>query len=438
MSKHLIVCGHGAGDPGAGGNGYQEDTFNRNIMRPLIQKWASQLKNNQIEFYDINRNMYVDTQNGGGAYNTKGYASVTELHLDAAGSSATGGHVIICAGLTPDAADLAIGALINKYVGLWGSSKPTGVFGRDNLLNLNVCAQIGVSYRLVEWGFISNATDVNNLLANKDAIAKGLVEAITGESLSGSATVAAKPTPENPVKACLDVVNLNSQAFQIKGWLLNKQKDLKSTVPFLFFTDEEGREITRFKGKWTSRKDVEKVFANPSGDMVGVVFDGQTPAKLNTGGKYRIMLRASDDKGNVSYAENWFDSNFAQNPKIDTGNLDLFKLENGKLRVAGWHLATNQKQVDHHFIFIMDRETNKEITRYDITANSFNQSDDVKKAFNNNQIAQASKCRFDALVDVKDVLKNKSVYVMSRYCYDPLGNDGVSAQYSFKDTVIFI
>jgi len=244
---------------------------------------------------------------------------------------------------------------------------------------------------------------------------------------------------ENPIKACLDSVNLNSQAFLVKGWLLHKKNDLKNTTPWLFFVDPvKDKELYRVKGKWTSRSDVAAVFPNPQNANVGVEFSGATPKVLNEGQKYCIMLRASDEKGNVSYAENWFDSNFAQNPKVDTGNLDLFKLENGKLRAAGWHLASNQKQGDYHYLFIMDRETNKEITRYDITANSYQKSDDVKKAFNNNQLAQANKCRFDASVDVKDVLKNKNVYVMSRYCYDPLGNDGVSGQYSFKDTVIFI
>lgn len=258
------------------------------------------------------------------------------------------------------------------------------------------------------------------------------------KDIENGMTIERVETYENPIKAAIDLVNLNSQAFHVKGWLLHKKNDLKNTVPWLFFIDEKNKELYRVKGKWTSRPDVAAVFPNPQKENVGVEFSGTTPKVLNEGQKYRIMLRASDDKGNVSYAENWFDSNFAQNPKVDTGNLDLFKLENGKLRAAGWHLASNQKQGDYHYLFIMDRKTNKEITRYDITANSYQKSDDVKKTFNNNQLAQGSKCRFDASVDVKDVLKNKNVYVMSRYCYDPLGNDGLSGQYSFKDTVIFI
>lgn len=256
----------------------------------------------------------------------------------------------------------------------------------------------------------------------------------TSTSTAPSAVVA-----ENPVKATIDVVNLNSQAFNIKGWLLHKKNDLKGTTPWVFFVDEKNKEIARFKGTWTSRPDVSKVYPNPQKDNVGVNFSGKTPDALLNGGKFRIMLRASDDKvGNVSYAENWFDSNYDQAPKVDTGNMDKFKLENGKLHVTGWHLSTKQSATDKHFLIFMDKATNKELTRVDITKDSFKASTDVRKVFSSPKLVQADKCRFDTLVTPEDVLKNKNVYVISRYCTDPKGNNGVTGQYSFKDTVIFI
>ena len=96
MAKHLIVYGHGQGDPGAGGNGYEERNFTRYTLGPHLEKYAKQLKKNSIDFYDKSLNMYIQTQAGRGAYTTStSYASVSEFHLDAAGSSATGGHVIV-------------------------------------------------------------------------------------------------------------------------------------------------------------------------------------------------------------------------------------------------------------------------------------------------------------------------------------------------------
>ena len=123
---------------------------------------------------------------------------MTELHLDSASPAATGGHVIVKAGFGADAADLRIAQVVKKYVGWWGSVAGTqGISYRNDLLNLNVFANRGISYRLVELGFITNANDVNRLTSNLDAIAKEMIQAITGEGVSGGASTAAPSTP-NP------------------------------------------------------------------------------------------------------------------------------------------------------------------------------------------------------------------------------------------------
>lgn len=199
MAKHLIVYGHGQGDPGAVGNGYNERDFTRNVLGPYLEKYARQLKNNTVDFYDKSLDMYTQTRAGRGAYSVSGYASVTELHLDAASPAATGGHVIVKAGFGADSGDLGIAQVIKKYVGWWGSVAGTqGISYRNDLLNLNVFANRGISYRLAELGFITNANDVRNLVNNLDAIAKEMIKAITGEGVSGGGTTAAPQTPPKP------------------------------------------------------------------------------------------------------------------------------------------------------------------------------------------------------------------------------------------------
>lgn len=201
MAKHLIVYGHGQGDPGAVGNGYCERDFTRNVLGPYLEKYARQLKNNTVDFYDKSLDMYTQTRAGRGAYSVSGYASVTELHLDAASAAATGGHVIVKAGFSADSGDLGIAQVIKKYVGWWGSVAGTqGISYRNDLLNLNVFANRGISYRLAELGFITNAKDVKNLTNNLDAIAKEMIKAITGESVSGggSPSTPSKPKPAAP------------------------------------------------------------------------------------------------------------------------------------------------------------------------------------------------------------------------------------------------
>lgn len=69
---------------------------------------------------------------------------MTEFHLDAASATATGGHVIFNAKYLPDNNDLAIAKVLEKYIGLWGSSKPTGTYRRGVLLNCNVFSNRGI------------------------------------------------------------------------------------------------------------------------------------------------------------------------------------------------------------------------------------------------------------------------------------------------------
>lgn len=250
-----------------------------------------------------------------------------------------------------------------------------------------------------------------------------------------------KPKPvvveDNPIKANLDLVNLNTGAFRVAGWLLHTKNNLKGTTPFLFFLNENNVEIARFKGQWISRPDVPKVFANPRNDMVGVEFNGTTPVGVKNGGKFKVMFRASNSEGNVSYAEYWFDNKFDETQTINTGHLDLAKPQDGKVRFAGWHLATNQVSGNRHVLFVMDKDTNKELCRFDITAASYLKSDDVKKVFNDNRLAQAGWSRFDALVDLPDKVKGHKVYIKSRYASDELGNQSV-ADYDFVQDIIVL
>ena len=249
-----------------------------------------------------------------------------------------------------------------------------------------------------------------------------------------------KPKPvvveDNPIKANLDLVNLNTGAFRVAGWLLHTKNNLKGTTPFLFFLNENNVEIARFKGQWISRPDVPKVFANPRNDMVGVEFNGTTPVGVKNGGKFKVMFRASNSEGNVSYAEYWFDNKFDETQTINTGHLDLAKPQDGKVRFAGWHLATNQVSGNRHVLFVMDKDTNKELCRFDITAASYLKSDDVKKVFNDNRLAQAGWSRFDALVDLPDKVKGHKVYIKSRYASDELGNQSVADYDLVQDIIV--
>lgn len=236
MAEHLIVCGHGQGDPGAVGNGITEEGWTRNPLAVAIMKYAKQLKNNSIELYDTSKNMYTQTRQGFGAYSvSKSYSSVTECHLDAARETATGGHVIISSKYNPDANDLAIAKVVEKYTGWWGSVKGSqGINKRSNLLNLNILANRGISYRLVELGFITSKSDTDKLKSNVDNLAKSLVEAITGEKIAGTVTQSNNNQNENKE---------NETGMETMVCLYKRKNEKTGTTDYYYFNGVECRYI---------------------------------------------------------------------------------------------------------------------------------------------------------------------------------------------------
>lgn len=177
MGKSLFAIGHGTSrsgdyDPGAHGNGTTEAAFLRGSFLSSLKKYA---KGHAIDFYE--QNMYANKD----AKKITGYGDVIELHLDAASAAARGGHVIIHEKYQPDAMDKRLGKVIQDHFGLRGGKM---FDGRDNLYNLNVFADRGVSYRLLELGFITNKSNMDHFKANYDQIARELIEAIINKKIS--------------------------------------------------------------------------------------------------------------------------------------------------------------------------------------------------------------------------------------------------------------
>lgn len=186
MSKTLIVAGHGAGDPGAVGGNHNE----RDGMR-LLAKEIKSLIPTHVDVYDTSLNLFRETNKGKGIYVTP-YRNIIELHMDASSNaSVRGGHIIIHKNFKPDALDLRLANAIKDLVG-W--SRKNGFDYRNNLLNLNVCANKGISYRLLELGFISNEQDRACIITEVKETARVIAEAIIGEKLAEPAP----PKKEEP------------------------------------------------------------------------------------------------------------------------------------------------------------------------------------------------------------------------------------------------
>ncbi len=194
MAKHLISFGHGYSKAGAYDSGCTHGGFTEQEMvrrlKPYLKKWADKA-GLQMEFYD--KNMYADRSVG----NYKAYI-VTEVHLDA--PSGAGGHVIISSQYDPDDIDKRLAAFIAKNFGTVGYVGADGINQRSDLYNLNVCANVGINYRLIELFFLSNDADRNHYINNLDSVAKDFVEALAGISISGQ-TNTPTPAPTQPATA---------------------------------------------------------------------------------------------------------------------------------------------------------------------------------------------------------------------------------------------
>lgn len=181
MAKIFVIAGHGAGDPGACGNGFSE----AERVRALAQRIKA-IGGNDVLLGDINRNYYAD--NGIASLNISKDYQIIELHMDSGVSTARGGHIVIKGGFTPDKYDVAVANAISTIF----PGRASKIVGRNDLQNPNVAANRGYGYRLVECGFISNATDVSIFNSRIDEIARALLGAF---GIKGGSTTVPTPTP---------------------------------------------------------------------------------------------------------------------------------------------------------------------------------------------------------------------------------------------------
>lgn len=125
-----------------------------------------------ITQYNTDRNCYADRciPKIGGQYD-----HILESHMDAfSNKTAEDAHIVVRAGYAADAADKAIVAVLEKYFGLRYND---GISYRTDLLNMNDA--VGrASYRLVEFGFITNDNERKIFVSQMDNIAKDIAKAL--------------------------------------------------------------------------------------------------------------------------------------------------------------------------------------------------------------------------------------------------------------------
>ena len=186
MASIFVIAGHGAGDPGACGNGYSE----AERVRALAERIGA-LGGNDVLLGDMSRDYYAD--NGIGRLGISTEYQIVELHMDSSGADARGGHVVINGYYPPDEYDIALAECIS---GIFPGRADT-IVGRTDLANPNRAAAKGYGYRLIECGFISNAEDVDIFNSRMDDIARGILRCFGIAAVSsntGSVTAPSRPS----------------------------------------------------------------------------------------------------------------------------------------------------------------------------------------------------------------------------------------------------
>lgn len=191
MSRLFIISGHGAGDSGAVGNGYQE----AERVRALATK-IKEYGDDNVILSDFNLNSYRTDIITTGIIPKD--CEILELHLDSSNkTTAKGGHIIKHTDLKADKYDNALA----KTVSTMFPGRSTIISKRKDLANVCRAKSSGYNYRLLECCFISNVDDIKKFNSNIDSFAKKILECF--EIAVKEKTVVVKKSVEEIAKEVL-------------------------------------------------------------------------------------------------------------------------------------------------------------------------------------------------------------------------------------------
>ena len=172
--KILIICGHGAGDPGACSSlGVERDEVRK--IGPRVAELLRGYKDTTVDIYPTNRNAYSDVKNGTVAVNFANYDYVFEIHFNSATNAAANGVEIW---VTPNESGIAVEQKIVNYMAALGFTN-RGV-KREYFAVITAAKNKGTSAALIETCFIMNQYDMalykNNFDKICQAMARGIAE----------------------------------------------------------------------------------------------------------------------------------------------------------------------------------------------------------------------------------------------------------------------
>lgn len=199
----LLIAGHGAGDPGAVGNGYKEADLTREVVSLVKSRLA---KYATVDIADTSKNWYDHIVKKGQSFNFRPYNYALEIHFnagagDTAGNGKTTGAEIFVT--TSEKGVTVEESIVNGISSLGFRNR--GVKYKNWGLIDHIKRQ-GVSAALLEVCFIDDKDDMKLYTEKKNQIADAIVKGI----VDGFGLVAeeeeepAKATPGTWAKASWD------------------------------------------------------------------------------------------------------------------------------------------------------------------------------------------------------------------------------------------
>ncbi len=251
---------------------------------------------------------------------------------------------------------------------------------------------------------------------------------------SFSNTVAV-PAVTKQNKASMDSLTANKSTLQLSGWHASDDTEGRNYHYLLLMDATTNKEIRRVRVNNVNRKDVQNAYPNIYNSLnSGFNLSTNIDAKLK-GKKVYVISRYSATSNADS---NYVDYKFGNTVTIPTdqlavnknvGSMDQLALKGNQLVINGWHAASKSEGKGYSYLILMNKDTEKEITRYRINRNTRN---DVQKAYPD--IYGAAQSGFNLTTNVTAKMKGAHMYVISRYAKNASG-EGEYIDHSFTNTV---
>lgn len=222
--KLLLIAGHGAGDPGAVGNGYQEAVETRKMVAALAQALEGCC---DVATYPTDRNAYAD-YNAGQLNATAQFAQydyVLEIHFNAVKASTADGKTkgVECYVTTAEPGTAVEQAMVKAIAAVGLTNR--GV-QRCNWAVINQARKAGASSALLEICFIDDPDDMALYVAKQSAI----VEAIAMSIIDGFGLQRPEQEQEETMtgKEIYEKLNAYTATLPVPEWAKKELEEAKA------------------------------------------------------------------------------------------------------------------------------------------------------------------------------------------------------------------